>query len=77
MLESMKATGNEYIYHRYIALESLHFICVSIFLLNTPSISTYFCAELKVFKGLIIFLDILFLRSKVTCFQLLHSVMKH
>lgn len=48
MLETVKATGNGYIYCRYLALESLHFVCV--FLLNTPLVSTHFCAELKVFK---------------------------
>lgn len=79
MLESMKATDDEYIYHRYTALESLHCICVHSFSCWThlQSAHTHFCAELKVFKGLIIILDILFLRSKVTGFQLSYSVMKH
>jgi len=39
MLESMKATGNEYIYHRYIACESLD-LCALFCLPNTPLIST-------------------------------------
>lgn len=32
----MEATVHEYIYHKYVALESLHFMCVNF--LATPSV---------------------------------------